>query len=110
MDRPTDELSGGMKRKVFVAMALASSTEVMFLDEPTMGLDHISRLSIRHFIRSLTSQIMLTTHYVEEVTALSHEVILRPLKVKVRVEGTGDMEIGGIIICYVDQGRAMDYV
>ena len=62
----------------------------------------------------------------EEVTALSHEVILidkerlvargsveellRPLKVKVRVEGTGDMEIGGIIICYVDQGRAMDYV
>ncbi len=126
MDRPTDELSGGMKRKVFVAMALASSTEVMFLDEPTMGLDHISRLSIRHFIRSLTSQIMLTTHYVEEVTALSHEVILidkerlvargsveellRPLKVKVRVEGTGDMEIGGIKICYVDQGRAMDYV
>ena len=40
----------------------------------------------------------------------SVEELLRPLKVKGRVEGTGDMEIGGIKICYVDQGRAMDYV
>ncbi len=126
MDRPTDELSGGMKRKVFVAMALASNAEVIFLDEPTVGLDPISRLSVWQAIRSLDSQIILTTHYMEEAAALSDEILLvdkgrlvvkgtadellRPLKGKVRVEGVGDIRIGGISISYVDESKASEFV
>ncbi len=126
MDRPTDELSGGMKRKVFVAMALASNADVIFLDEPTVGLDPISRTSVWQAIRSLRAQIILTTHYMEEAVTLSDEILLvekgrlvakgtadellRPLKGKVRVEGVGNIRIGGISISYVDESKASEFV
>lgn len=75
-DKTTDELSGGMKRKVFVAMALASNADVIFLDEPTTGLDPISRLEVWHAIRELKGTIVLTTHYMEEAKELAKDVIL----------------------------------
>ncbi len=75
-NKTTDELSGGMKRKVFVAMALASNAEVIFLDEPTTGLDPISRLEVWHAIRALKGTVVLTTHYMEEAKELAKDVIL----------------------------------
>lgn len=73
---PTDTLSGGMKRKVFVAMALASNSDIVFLDEPTTGLDPLSRMEVWSAIRQIDSEIILTTHYMEEAQELSDEVIL----------------------------------
>ncbi len=73
---PTDTLSGGMKRKVFVAMALASNADIVFLDEPTTGLDPLSRMEVWSAIRQIDSEIILTTHYMEEAQELSDEVIL----------------------------------
>ena len=73
---PTDTLSGGMKRKVFVAMALASNADTVFLDEPTTGLDPLSRMEVWSAIRQINSDIILTTHYMEEAQELSDEVIL----------------------------------
>ncbi len=73
---PTDTLSGGMKRKVFVAMALASNAEIVFLDEPTTGLDPLSRMEVWSAIRQIDSHVILTTHYMEEAMELSDEVFL----------------------------------
>lgn len=73
---PTDTLSGGMKRKVFVAMALASNADIVFLDEPTTGLDPLSRMEVWSAIRQIDSEIILTTHYMEEAQELSDDVIL----------------------------------
>jgi ABC-2 type transport system ATP-binding protein len=73
---PTDMLSGGMKRKLFVAMALAANADTVFLDEPTTGLDPLSRMQVWSAIRQLDCDIILTTHYMEEAHNLSDEVVL----------------------------------
>ncbi|MCL5408345.1 MAG: ABC transporter ATP-binding protein [Candidatus Thermoplasmatota archaeon] len=73
---PSDTLSGGMKRKVFVAMALASKAPIIFLDEPTTGLDPLSRIEVWSAIKRLSSKIILTTHYMEEAQELSNEVMV----------------------------------
>ena len=73
---PADMLSGGMKRKIFVAMALASNAEVVFLDEPTTGLDPLSRLEVWSAIKLLDSEMLITTHYMEEAQELSKEVVV----------------------------------
>lgn len=73
---PTDTLSGGMKRKVFVAMALAANAETVFLDEPTTGLDPLSRMEVWSAVRQIDSTTILTTHYMEEAQELSDDVIL----------------------------------
>lgn len=74
--KPSDTLSGGMKRKVFVAMALAANADMVFLDEPTTGLDPLSRMEVWSAIRQIDSKIILTTHYMEEAQELSDDVIL----------------------------------
>ncbi|ACP36342.1 ABC transporter related [Sulfolobus islandicus L.S.2.15] len=125
-DKPSDELSGGMKRKIFVAMALASNAELVLLDEPTTGLDPYSRLEVWSVLKSIKSKILLTTHYMEEAEELSDEVILlhkgkliakgsikellAKFDNKVRVEGIGDYKIGRLRISYVDRNEASDYV
>ncbi|MCL5434339.1 MAG: ABC transporter ATP-binding protein [Candidatus Marsarchaeota archaeon] len=75
-DTPTDMLSGGMKRKVFVAMALASDADMVFLDEPTTGLDPLSRFEVWSAIKELKGRIILTTHYMEEAAELAEDVIM----------------------------------
>ncbi len=75
-DTPADMLSGGMKRKIFVAMALASNADTIFLDEPTTGLDPLSKLQVWSAIRKLTGNIVLTTHYMEEAQELSKEIAI----------------------------------
>jgi ABC-2 type transport system ATP-binding protein len=69
-------LSGGMKRKIFVAMALAANADTVFLDEPTTGLDPLSRLEVWSAIKRLEGTVVLTTHYMEEAAELSDEVFM----------------------------------
>ena len=66
-------LSGGMQRRLSIGMALISSPKILFLDEPTLGLDVIARRELWTVVRRLKGQvtILLTTHYLEEVEALS---------------------------------------
>ena len=69
-------LSGGYARRLSIAMALISSPEILFLDEPTLGLDVIARRALWDVITSLkgNTTIILTTHYMEEAEALSDRI------------------------------------
>ena len=69
-------LSGGMQRRLSIAMALISSPQILFLDEPTLGLDVLARRELWHAIEKLKGKvtIILTTHYMEEAEALSDRV------------------------------------
>jgi ABC-2 type transport system ATP-binding protein len=70
--------SGGMKRRLSIAMALVSDPQVLFLDEPTLGLDPQSRRSIWEHMAELKGRktIVLTTHYLEEADALADRIAI----------------------------------
>jgi ABC-2 type transport system ATP-binding protein len=70
------KLSGGWQRRLSIAMALIGEPEIMFLDEPTLGLDVLSRSELWDVINGLKGQItmILTTHYMEEAEALSDRI------------------------------------
>ena len=70
------KLSGGWQRKLSIAMALISEPQILFLDEPTLGLDVLARSDLWDMIRKLKGSvtIILTTHYMEEAEALSDRV------------------------------------
>ncbi len=76
LKRKAGKLSGGFKRRVSIAMALISEPEILFLDEPTLGLDVIARHELWEVIKSLKGEItiILTTHYMEEAEALSDRI------------------------------------
>ena len=74
--RKAGKLSGGWQRRVSIAMALISEPEILFLDEPTLGLDVIARHELWALIQKLKGKItiILTTHYMEEAQALSDRI------------------------------------
>jgi len=79
MERSKDQVrrfSGGMKRRLSIAMALVSDPQVLFLDEPTLGLDPQARRAIWEYIAELKGKktILLTTHYMEEADFLSERI------------------------------------
>ena len=76
LQRKAGKLSGGWQRRVSIAMALISEPQILFLDEPTLGLDVIARHELWETIRSLKGKItiILTTHYMEEAEALSDRI------------------------------------
>ena len=76
LSRPAGKLSGGWQRRLSIAMALITRPQILFLDEPTLGLDVLARSELWDVIRSLqkTTTIILTTHYLEEVEALADRV------------------------------------
>jgi ABC-2 type transport system ATP-binding protein len=88
--RLVSHLSGGMRRRAMVAMVLASDADVLFLDEPTTGLDPIARrevwTAIRRAIRDGRT-VLLTTHYLDEAEALSSRLALLDAG-RVRLEGS----------------------
>ncbi|MBE6959209.1 MAG: ABC transporter ATP-binding protein [Ruminococcaceae bacterium] len=76
LSRKAGKLSGGWQRRVSIAMALISEPQILYLDEPTLGLDVLARHDLWEIIRSLKGKItiILTTHYMEEAEALSDRV------------------------------------
>ena len=86
------KLSGGWQRRLSIAMALISEPQILFLDEPTLGLDVIARSELWDLIRALKGKItmVLTTHYMEEAEALSDRV--------------GIMRDGRLLLCDTPQG------
>ena len=76
LKRKAGKLSGGLQRRVSIAMALISEPEILFLDEPTLGLDVIARHELWDAIGFLKGKvtIILTTHYMEEAEALSDRI------------------------------------
>ena len=87
LDRKAGKLSGGWQRRLSIAMALISEPQILFLDEPTLGLDVIARSELWDIIRALKGKvtIILTTHYMEEAEALSDRI--------------GIMKDGKLLVC-----------
>ena len=75
-DKKSSKLSGGWQRRLSIAMALVSDPRILFLDEPTLGLDVIARSELWDIIRDLKKRmtIILTTHYMEEAEELSDRI------------------------------------
>lgn len=78
INKKAGKLSGGWQRRLSIAMALISEPHVLFLDEPTLGLDVLARSDLWDIIRSLKGKItiILTTHYMEEAEALSDRIAI----------------------------------
>jgi ABC-2 type transport system ATP-binding protein len=78
INKKAGKLSGGWQRRLSIAMALISEPKILFLDEPTLGLDVIIRSELWDIIRSLKGKvtIVLTTHYMEEAEALSDRIAI----------------------------------
>ena len=77
-NKKAGKLSGGWQRRLSIAMALICDPKILFLDEPTLGLDVLARSELWDTIRSLKGKItiILTTHYMEEAEALSDRVAI----------------------------------
>ena len=87
LKRQAGKLSGGWQRRLSIAMALIGEPQILFLDEPTLGLDVLARSDLWELIRSLKGKItiVLTTHYMEEAEALSDRI--------------GIMKDGKLLVC-----------
>lgn len=91
-DRPVSTYSGGMRRRTDLAVSLVGRPEVLFLDEPTTGLDPASRLQLWSIIRELVADgttVLLTTQYLEEADELADRIVVID-KGMVIAEGTSD--------------------
>ena len=78
IDRRAGKLSGGWQRRVSIAMALIGEPRILFLDEPTLGLDVLARSDLWEIIRNLRGKVtvILTTHYMEEAETLSDRIAI----------------------------------
>ena len=78
LNKKAGKLSGGWQRRLSIAMALISEPKILFLDEPTLGLDVLARSDLWDIIRALkgTVTVILTTHYMEEAEALSDHIAI----------------------------------
>lgn len=79
LDRPTGSLSGGMRRRADIAAALVTRPRVLFLDEPTTGLDPRSRAAVWDAVRALRGAgvtVLLTTQYLEEADQLADRIVM----------------------------------
>jgi ABC-2 type transport system ATP-binding protein len=96
------DLSGGQKQRVLFALAICGNPDLLFLDEPTVGLDVESRRALWARIRAFLARggsVLLTTHYIEEADALAHRVAVinqgriaaqgSPAEIKARTASTG---------------------
>jgi ABC-2 type transport system ATP-binding protein len=92
-DEFVKHLSGGMKRRLEIARGLMTRPEILFLDEPTIGLDPHSRMKIWEYIKQVNREgvtIFLTTHYMEEADHLSDEICIMN-RGKIITKGSSEM-------------------
>lgn len=117
-DRPAKTYSGGMRRRLDLAGALVANPPVLFLDEPTTGLDPRSRLDMWEVIQNLVtagSTVLLTTQYLDEADALADEIVVID-RGRLIAQGTADQlkaQVGGerleVVVSDADQlGAAHD--
>ena len=106
-DKPVKNLSGGMRRRVEVARGLIHEPRVFFLDEPTTGLDPVSRVAVWEMLRQLKQTrdltVLLTTHYMDEADKLCDRIAIAdhgklvaldsPMKLKASISGTNVLEV-----------------
>ncbi len=106
-DKPVKNLSGGMRRRVEIARGLVHEPRVFFLDEPTTGLDPVSRVAVWEMLKQLKQQrdltVLLTTHYMDEADKLCDRIAIAdhgklvaldsPMKLKASVEGESILEV-----------------
>ncbi len=108
-DRLSITLSGGQKQRVMVATVIATEAPLLFLDEPTIGLDPFARRKVWESLRRLTargSTVLLTTHYLDEAEALSERLYIIE-QGRVLVEGTADdlkRQLGGSLRVSITNG------
>ena len=111
-DRLAITLSGGQKQRTMVATILATEAPLLFLDEPTIGLDPFARRAVWETLRQLAragSTILLTTHYLDEAEALSDRLYIVE-EGRVLAEGTADSlkrQVGGTIRVSVKDGAGI---
>ena len=117
-DRLVKTYSGGMRRRLDIAASLIASPPVLFLDEPTTGLDPKTRNDVWHFLEELVAAgttVLLTTQYMEEAERLAHQIVVLD-RGRVIAEGTTDelkRRLGGDVLearvhDRADLGRAAD--
>ena len=106
-DKPVKNLSGGMRRRVEIARGLIHEPRVFFLDEPTAGLDPVSRVAVWDMLRQLKQHrdltVLLTTHYMDEADKLCDRIAIvdhgklvaldSPMKLKASISGTNILEV-----------------
>jgi len=112
-DTPFADLSGGYQRRTGIAMALVSDPEILFLDEPTTGLDPAVRRATWDHIETLPERgtaVVLTSHYMDEVEALADRVALLMDGQLIAQGGVPELidEYGGDVKVVVDLSRATD--
>jgi ABC-2 type transport system ATP-binding protein len=103
---PVKKLSGGMRRRVEIARGLVHSPRVLFLDEPTTGLDPVSRAAVWEMVKKVKEQqeltVLLTTHYMDEADSWCDRIAIvdhghlmaldSPLRLKASIPGTNTIE------------------
>ncbi len=108
-DRLSVTLSGGQKQRAMVATVMATEAPLMFLDEPTIGLDPFARRAVWAVLRELTrrgSTVLLTTHYLDEAEALAERLYIVE-EGRILFEGTAEAakrQIGGTLRVSIENG------
>ncbi|HEX6806406.1 MAG TPA: ATP-binding cassette domain-containing protein [Gemmatimonadaceae bacterium] len=106
-DKPVKNLSGGMRRRVEIARGLVHEPRILFLDEPTTGLDPVSRTSVWEMLRTIKADrrltVLLTTHYMDEADKLCDRIAIvdhgklmaldSPMKLKAAIPGENTIEV-----------------
>jgi len=107
-DKPVKNLSGGMRRRVEIARGLVHEPRIFFLDEPTTGLDPVSRTAVWEMLKKIKAErdltVLLTTHYMDEADKLCDRIAIvdhgtlkaldSPLRLKAELSGKVTLEVG----------------
>jgi len=123
---PVKNLSGGMRRRVEIARGLVHEPRIFFLDEPTTGLDPVSRVAVWEMLQKIKSQrdltVLLTTHYMDEADKLCDRVAIvdhgelkaldSPIRLKMSIPGKNTLEVSFSAVPpgWMDRIRGMPYV
>ncbi|MEU3449496.1 ATP-binding cassette domain-containing protein [Streptomyces thermolilacinus] len=120
LDRPCAALSGGRRRRLDIALGLVHRPDVLFLDEPTTGLDPAGRVDLWRLVRRLRdtygTTVFLTTHYLDEADALSDRIVVvdggsvaaegTPTALKERYAGSPDASLQEAFLAITGRGPA----